>query len=1359
MGISYPTINTTVPSSPAIIDLYNVPFGRELSFYIDTKFSQPRKYLQWFNGIGKEPYDRGTLANNIAAKKITIPLSYFDPTSSKFGTDIYSFFNRSDNPSDATPLPNTQLQCVNARGRAQWGNTGIPLAPYITGYRVSSNDPIKYILDKDLLNLDRIFLTKKESNFIYYLIGEGDFLWFFNDTDGKIKPMNWKSDSWGDQVLPDGTKPVKFSRDRVLKINAFWSAFSIVRRYITWVYFILQNIENTAAANEGQRTTIGEEIYILLDLEEIFNGWWNGPTELGFGQGSKPRFFTDSTEEKNYVENLASILPHVRNILNDPETAITTAINTIGIPQWVLEFWTDTEERSWVGGITPPEQIVPGGDGRTIPNPIKTPTPEQFKNLWIEYISSIPYKYTLAKLGLYAIPDVYSYDFYTDDGDLNQYSGGWYGEDVFPSNLNDKGKNKIWGDLSKQSIDYLNDKYIEKYKPLLDAADFLSPQVYIWEPINSDICDCTGGIIGEIKADLSVKKNSEGRNHHEQYAYDNVKRADLYNAKYAKGNPKPILPLLTSIYPMNNEFEQVYKKYCKRGWYDHAVHSNEDNNNFITDRFIDINTLKQRIKTCYDAVQNISSIKGFIWWNSGIPRLVDNSSEWDTFNVIDKTTGNLSHESIRKRRVYSLEVDPTTKGKISAVGQSSTDANPFKYLNYIQHKQKCVLKEIDLLTQLNNSIITTSVMNPENYIDIDQTDSKPAYALYLSNVRFGRETSLKFDTTRYTPDINTTEWLLPKTTLTYSGYWNGTVTTTNPPRNPKLIDLDRKYLNDTPKNFIYCMIDDKDQTYFYNNPTTGNLESLLELQSLTNTTDNINKIKNINSIWTGFAIAKRYINWCLEVAKTIENVNYTNTEQTAASIGNDVFVVLKYDQLFLHWWTGPSIFGKTEKIGSGGTRNRFFEIGPGISETTRQQQQNDYGLKLADIITSFKTWITNPENFQSIIEFDGIPSALKNSNKWYTNNPTASDTTIFNEWKTLIGTLPAKYRSPQVGIHGIPDVSETEADGSPNSLTVGWKGEKYGIDGTPQNTDEYWNKLNTKSIEINNYALIEQYKPLLDVCDILVPNIYLFEPYQLPNPPWYTDNWRIPYPLRCNKTEFNPYFVNSSGRDFWGQYVYDQITRCILYNTKYKQNKRILPILNTAYEYDDGTSMVTYCNQGAFTLSFPNTNQSDPLFPKRYPYANEYIWGRRIGPNDWYKQIRYVYDAVKNAPSQISGFIWWNNATPKAVPIDKNKNVYDWSVNRYGLETDGRDIRNGYKFGAWLRYRRYFVDDYASIFANPPTGKSIWDPLISVWDDANWTNAIIDTNKITVVTKELDYFKELHNRIMVFNTRNTQIEL
>jgi len=1304
MASSFPQPEETFFNKPVRIDLSNVPFGREMSFYIDTRISQPRKYLNNFSGIGKTIHP----TENARAVKITIPLKY--QNYGKFSTEIYSYFDDGTGIRDGSLAPQF-LQCVNAVGRGRASYAGNFKGPYINGYRNNGwidlgnntftfNSLKQTTVDDDLVDLDREFLRKRNSNFIYYMIQETDFIWFYNDIDSSIKPMTWLANSWTggvweSQIIPaKGTKPeikpLGFTEFKVKNLNTFWSAFSLVRRYVSWAYFMIQNVENVNLSR-GFPVSIGDDVYVMLDLEHFYNGWWNGPPELGFGNApGKPRFFDTTTEEGKiaesaYIDSLAQVLAHAKQILLNPRDYISQFINLEGIPEFVLEFWTDTPTKTFVGQ--------------------STPTISEFVNLWTEYIEMLPYKYRFNfKLGCYSIPDVYEMDF--DNSKDGNISGGWYGEELVPTPGSRSGVGKVWNFLTQASRDKLNDLYIEKYKRLLDFCDFLCPQVYIYEPTNQ-FCDFTGGTNPDIQWDFYLKQ-AGNRNQFEQFTYDNVRRAHLYNKKY--GFNKPILPILASVYPSSWEFTNLYNTYAKRGPYNKQRHAIPGNNDFITDRFIDLDTLKSQLKTCYDAVDNPSYIKGFFWWNTGIPRLVDNSGDLNPFIDADPfSTADLSgaDESRRRRRVYSLDVDPTTQNSIEDLVDTGlsfdergnykwTHLSPWSNVNYKKHKTKVVRKELDLFEKLNGSVLQT------NRIGTIPTEQDRILIINLSNLVFARETNFKSDNSStivhpkvysVTGELNSkTEYettygkfSLHASSPNYSGYFYSWMPEKSPKTgqkiyNPNLLSLDRQYLNSKQNNIIYCMIGDADQEIAYNDVTgikIGDIKNLTPQQ-----------LKNLNPFWSAFLIARRYVNWCYEVITKIESKNTVTSGNSPKSIGDVIYFVLAHEKLFQQWW---SRVPKTEEI--------------------------VYSEVLAEILDVIRGLLTTPTGVIGLNV--PIPSNIKEK---YMSHPSKTDFNFIAEWEKIIEPLPAKYKNVKLGIYNILDVSPIDTDGNPNTITAGFDGEKYTLPGNPIGSTGPWNSLTPKAREIINTALVNKNAVLLDKVDFLIPKVYPFEPNS--------------HPLSCTKI-YSFYEKNQwSGLDLIEQYTQDSVIRAALYNKLYNKTLPIFPMLNTAYEYDsNGSLYTTYCGNSGYAFGGAWYHTSSLGFPNR----DQYIWGRRIEFDMLQAHIKTCYDAIFNDPTQIKGFFWWNNAIQKAVSLSNNSDVYVWTA-----DVDSPT--------SYYRYRRYYADDYAW---NSTTRQY----TIGVWDEAAWGLSLADDKKIVVVTKDIQTVNSVRDMQIVYSTGSADIQL
>jgi hypothetical protein len=462
--------------------------------------------------------------------------------------------------------------------------------------------------------------------------------------------------------------------------------------------------------NKGGKN-IGDTVYISNDIESIYNGWWNGPSDVSCPYCSPPTPPLFSPEEiaqgkdQEYVQNIASVMEYMKLILTDP--AGMFQLETGNVPEYILRYWTDIpaagqilENVTW----TAPDWIYK----RTLP-PVATET--DFRNLWIELIQGLPTKYRTPKIGIYAIPDVY---YYNIGGVPNNASGGWYAEDLFPDDPAAPKNSKVWNFISERSKDAVNKAYVEKYKVLLDVVDFITPQIYVNKRKNIS-AGCNGGYW------KLENLNKFGRNHFDDYTLHSVKRAALYNKMYGKN--KPILPMISSGFPGQEEFKPLYEAYCPdpagKAWYDPDIHNTVGNDGFILDRFVDTDTLKHQLKLCFDAVESPNEIAGFLFWNGQVPRLVaagDGSNRYnpnyeesvDWSPCYDSRGVRIScYKYLQLRRIYALDVDRSV--------------NPFdetKWTNelYITHKTKVARKEMYLMDTVNRSVLyseTVGGITPE----------------------------------------------------------------------------------------------------------------------------------------------------------------------------------------------------------------------------------------------------------------------------------------------------------------------------------------------------------------------------------------------------------------------------------------------------------------------------------------------------------------------------------------------------------------------------------------------------------------------------------------------------------------------
>jgi hypothetical protein len=572
----------TEPLRPRVINLKTVPFGAELAFHNnDYMYTQPRRYNP---------------------KTIT--------------TTEYGDFS---------------LHPISAGGKYPFSmNTnGFNFSGYFKSY------PPQTVMNESLLALDRNYLNAKATNFTYCMLYDGQTYAFYNDPTtrdgGGVKPTAFALESAGGPKYPTCDP---FSVTIAKNLNAFWTAFGLVRQYVTWAYHTIKNVEDVY---KGGRS-IGDSVYLVLDLESLYNGFWNAGCCLNQSPLNPP--FTQQ-EEETFKTTLADIIRNIRAILSS--TRAVLQLETTKLPEKMVYHWSDTAPYGY----------------------------EQLVDDWVTYIEDLPEKYRNPKIGCYGIPDVYWSDV---DGDRGNTTGGWYAEDVATDH-----QGKVWNYLNKTSRDIVNEFLVDRYAGILDAVDFITPSVYIFEPIDHSL-NCT-------KSGWDFyKNNSEGRDLHRQYNYDCVYRAVLYNKKYNKS--KPILPMITTVYYPNS---QVYKDYCYKGEY------TESSNDFVEYRRIPVSTLKDRIKDCYEAVaSNPNQIAGFLWWNAA-PALIVN--EYYNNNLFSKQYNDPPYDWLRRRRLYNLDYDKTK--------DPNNDAH---WLTQYVDTYKAAIVTLDksVINQVNNSVITIS---------------------------------------------------------------------------------------------------------------------------------------------------------------------------------------------------------------------------------------------------------------------------------------------------------------------------------------------------------------------------------------------------------------------------------------------------------------------------------------------------------------------------------------------------------------------------------------------------------------------------------------------------------------------------
>ena len=575
---------STEPLRPRVINLNTVSFGAELAFHNnDWMYTQPRRQNA----------------------KVTTATEYDD----------------------------VSLHPISANGKYRFSmNTnGFNFSGYFKSY------PPQRVMNENLLSLDRNYLNAKQTNFIYCMLYDGQTYAFYNDpVTGKVKPTAFTSEINGGPKYP---KCDPWSLDIAKNLNAFWTAFGLVRQYVTWAYHTIKNVEDVY---KGGRS-IGDSVYLVLDLESFYNGFWNAGCCLDQSPLDPP--FT-TAEEETFKTALIEIINYIKVILVNPLAVLN--LETRPLPEEMLYHWTDTSPYGY----------------------------EQFISDWTTYINDLPAKYLTPKIGCYGIPDVYWSDVDKDGGNT---TGGWYGEDVSVDR-----RGKIWNYLSKSSRDIINEYIVDKYAGILDAVDFITPSVYVFEPIDRSL-NCTKG--GDF-----YKKNTEGRNLHQQYNYDCVHRAVLYNKKYKKS--KPILPMLTTIYyaSSSDPTKNNYNIYCAKGMYTEA------SNDFVEYRRISVSTLKDRIKDCYEAVaNNPNQIAGFLWWNAAPSQIIN---DFYYNNLFSKQYNTPERDWYRRRRLYSLDYD-TTK-------DPNNDAHWLtQYLD--TYKAAIVTLDKSVINQVNNSVVTINV--------------------------------------------------------------------------------------------------------------------------------------------------------------------------------------------------------------------------------------------------------------------------------------------------------------------------------------------------------------------------------------------------------------------------------------------------------------------------------------------------------------------------------------------------------------------------------------------------------------------------------------------------------------------------
>jgi hypothetical protein len=206
----------TEPLRPRVINLKTVPFGAELAFHNnDYMYTQPRRYNP---------------------KTIT-----------------------------ATEDGDFSLHPISAGGKYPFSmNTnGFNFSGYFKSY------PQQKVMNDSLLALDRNYLNAKATNFIYCMLYDGQTYAFYNDpTTREVKPTAFSLESAGGPKYPTCDP---FSVTIAKNLNAFWTAFGLVRQYVTWAYHTIKNVEDVYKGGKS----IGDSVYLVLDLEFLYNGFWN----------------------------------------------------------------------------------------------------------------------------------------------------------------------------------------------------------------------------------------------------------------------------------------------------------------------------------------------------------------------------------------------------------------------------------------------------------------------------------------------------------------------------------------------------------------------------------------------------------------------------------------------------------------------------------------------------------------------------------------------------------------------------------------------------------------------------------------------------------------------------------------------------------------------------------------------------------------------------------------------------------------------------------------------------------------------------------------------------------------------------
>lgn len=477
----------------------------------------------------------------------------------------------------------------------------------------------------DLRAMDAEWLSANENNNLYFMLYDGWTPIFYRD------PIS-NSIQYSIGYWPSTSNDII-----VNNLDPFWTAVGFVRDYLIKAYESVKKIENLTNAYPGE--TIGNTVYLVLDFEVpplSFNGWWN----CGF---------RNNEEAETYVNKLAEIIETIRFIMLDPVNAFN--LNGNDIPESTFQLWMDGDLPWGTKDITKVAQF--------------------YKTL----IEALPHKYREVKVGVYGIPDLYEIDAVSDP--QGSRSGGWYGEDI----TGDK-QSKVWNYLPKASRDIINNVIVDKYKVILDAVDFITPSVYAFEPVSYP-AKCDG--VGTNSIYSMYKLNLEKRNLYQQYTYDNVRRAVIYNKKYNKN--KPILPMITPVFYGG---DQIYIDYCNFGAKRTDAEYTDDK--FVLSRFVDVATHKDTMKYCYEAASDVgySAIKGFLIWNSAASYINYGAGNTNPF-----TSGRMDYN--RKRKVYSLDID-TSKNPTNNAHWSDDQFDAMKIAT--------IRKSFSVLNQLRQSSIT-----------------------------------------------------------------------------------------------------------------------------------------------------------------------------------------------------------------------------------------------------------------------------------------------------------------------------------------------------------------------------------------------------------------------------------------------------------------------------------------------------------------------------------------------------------------------------------------------------------------------------------------------------------------------------